>query len=118
MLIYGFSLRDFDDSFGGSADRALIAIPWTQYYQGNLSLAGWLSHHSRAYGYYLALASGYKSGHWTPDQRSVEKELVRYGYGPQEPLGQLPEIPPQVRRRLGDYKTSAEDPEDEVYQGD
>jgi hypothetical protein len=109
VLIYGISVRDFDDDVGADAGRALMGIPWTQYYQGNPSLAGWLSHHSRAYGYYLTLTSRFDDGDWSSHRKRVEERLVRRGYGPQKPLGQLPEIPQQVRRRLGDFKTSADD---------
>ncbi|MBN1119727.1 MAG: hypothetical protein JXJ17_01495 [Anaerolineae bacterium] len=80
-VIYATSIRDYTDKAGDQAKLALLNTPWMIAAQGQPSLAGWLSHHSRLYQTYLSFSQWFREDLWNEHQRIAETPFID-GYEP------------------------------------
>ena len=92
--------------------QELTSSPWIQYHMGNPSLDGWLTEHSKAYGYYLLAASTLRKPERARLCRADETEVTRYGYRPSYDVLEDVNSPPDPQQeavsyeRLADYEVS------------
>lgn len=114
LLIYGTTARDYSEHFGDLAEHTIANLPWTQAALGHFSVAGWLSHNSYAYRYYLTLFTYLRTpGGWKERQRELER-FTDYGFEPVPYSGEgLPQVDPgglpEKFETLKEFEISEED---------